>query len=189
MKNFLLAERYARALLDSLETDELEPAVAALQAFANVYQEQHDLRSALLNPSQTLERRAAVLNALLEKMAMPPKTARLIQLLLSRGRIALAPEAAAGFERLADERIGRIGAAATTAIPMPDEARDALAAGLAQFSGKEVRLACNVDPEVVGGVVVRLDGLLLDGSLRTRLKRLTEDLLSRDIEAGPTSSE
>ena len=182
MKNHLLAERYARALCESLRDDELEQAAEAFRSFSDLYEDRHDIRSVLANPSLAIKQRKAVLEQVLAKMAMPPVVAGLIQVMLRRGRIALVSDVADSIEVQVDQRLGRVGAIATSAIPLPEEAREALKTGLAQYSGKDVRLTYRVDPDVVGGVVVRLDGLLLDGSLRTRLKRLADSVLSHDIE-------
>jgi F-type H+-transporting ATPase subunit delta len=183
MKNHLLAERYARALRELLQDNELEAAAEALRSFSDLYEARHDLRSVLANPSLAIKKRLTVLEQVLAKMTMPAKVAGLIQVLLRRGRIALVADVTGSFEVQVDQRLGRVGAIATTAIPMPEEARTTLKEGLARFSGKDVRMAYKVDPDVVGGVIVRLDGLLLDGSLRTRLKRLADSVLSQDIEA------
>ncbi len=184
MKNHLLAERYARALCESLDTGELEQAAAALTDVAGVFASEHDLRSALSNPSLAIDRRRQVLEQVLARMDIPAKVAGLLQVMLRRGRIALLPDVAHCFEQQMDRRLGRAGAVAVTALTLPDEARTVLRDSLARFSGKDVRLTFEVDPAIVGGVVVRLEGLLLDGSMRTRLRRLAQSLLSGDIEVG-----
>jgi F-type H+-transporting ATPase subunit delta len=102
----------------------------------------------------------------------------LIVLLLRRGRIELLPRVAQEFARLDDLRNRVIHAAAISAAPMgPDEVR-ALTARLEQLSGGRVELATDVDPSILGGIVVRLGDRLIDGSVRGRLERLRSKLAS-----------
>ena len=86
----------------------------------------------------------------------------------------MAPE----FARLDDLRNRVIHATATSAAPLgPDEVR-ALTARLEQLTGGRVELATDVDPSLLGGVVVRLGDRLIDGSVRGRLERLRSQLVS-----------
>ena len=102
----------------------------------------------------------------------------LIVLLLRRGRVELLPRVAQEFARLDDLRNRVIHATAISAAPMgPDEIR-ALTARLEQLSGGRVELATDVDPSILGGVVVRLGDRLIDGSVRGRLERLRSKLAS-----------
>ncbi len=102
----------------------------------------------------------------------------LIVLLLRRGRIELLPRVAQEFARLDDLDKHVIHATATSAAPMdPDEVR-ALTARLEQLSGGRVELTTDVDPGILGGVVVRLGDRLIDGSVRGRLERLRIRLAS-----------
>ena len=102
----------------------------------------------------------------------------LIVLLLRRGRIELLPRVAQEFARLDDLDKHVIHATATSAALMgPDEVR-ALTARLEQLSGGRVELTTDVDPGILGGVVVRLGDRLIDGSVRGRLERLRTKLAS-----------
>ena len=82
------------------------------------------------------------------------------------------------FARLDDQRNGVFHATATSAAPLgPDEVR-ALTARLEQLSGGRVELTTQTDPDLLGGVVVRLGDRLIDGSVRGRLERLRSKLAS-----------
>jgi len=135
------------------------------------------LARALANPAIPLEVRVELAGD-----AVGPHVSRpvlnLIVLLLRRGRIELLPRVAQEFARLDDLRNRVIHATAISAAPMgPDEVR-ALTARLEQLSGGRVELATDVDPSILGGVVVRLGDRLIDGSVRGRLERLRSKLAS-----------
>lgn len=107
-----------------------------------------------------------------------PLVRNLSLLLLRRGRIDLLPNVAAEFRRLDDARQGIVPAAATSASPLgPDEVR-ALTARLEQLTGGRVALDLQVDPSIIGGLIVRLGDRLIDGSVRGRLERLRSRLVS-----------
>ena len=131
----------------------------------------------LSNPSIPTEQRAAAVTALLDGVASRP-VQNLIQLLLRRGRIEGLPRVAAEFRRLDDARQGITHATATSATALtPDEVR-ALTARLEQSTGGRVALDVQVDPSLLGGLVVRVGDRLIDGSVRGRLERLRNQLIS-----------
>lgn len=171
------ARRYAEAAfeiglrdgtVDAWRT-ELEAAAAALA--------DERLTRVLANPAIPLDARsAAVTEALGARVSRP--VLNLVLLLLRRGRIELLPQVAAEFRRLDDDRLGITPATATSAAPLePDEVR-ALAARLEQLTGGRVDLDLQVDPSILGGLVVRVGDRLIDGSVRGRLERLRSRLVS-----------
>lgn len=182
MRNYLIAERYARGLSKAVaDNAELETLVAALNRLSGIYAENHDLRNVLANPSIDAEKRLRVLREVLDREEAPPLVQGLAQVLLRRGRIAVLPDVAEVFTGIADERLGRIGAEVTTAIALEDQQRSRLRRLLEQFSGKTVRMNCEVDPAIYGGAVARVGGTVIDGSVRTRLEHLRQTLLSEEL--------
>lgn len=181
MKNYLAAQRYARALNDSIaEPERLEPALSDLQAFAALLSENADFRWVLRNPALQASQRAAVLDEVLQKMGGDPLVANLARELLRRGRIDIVEEAVETFGRMVDRRLNRVTARVTTAQAVTDDQAERIRAGLSSYSNRDVRLKTRIDPKIIGGVVVRLDGTVIDGSLRARLKQLRNALLSEE---------
>ena len=109
----------------------------------------------------------------------------LIALLLRRGRIEQLPRVAAEFRRLDNARQGITVATATSAAPLtPDEVR-ALTGRLEQMTGGRIELDLQVDPSLLGGLVVRVGDRLIDGSVRGRLERLRNQLVCRRLLGDP----
>ena len=132
---------------------------------------------ALTNPAIPLEARMTLVTDTIGRRVSRP-VLNLVLLLLRRERIELAPRVAAEFKRLDDRRLGVTPATATSAVPLePDEVR-ALASRLEQLTGGRVELDLQVDPNIVGGLVVRVGDRLIDGSVRSRLERLRSRLVS-----------
>ena len=98
--------------------------------------------------------------------------------MLRRGRIQELPRLAAEFRRLDDERQGVARATVTSALPL-EPGRGPRAHGAARrVHGRRVELDVKVDPSLLGGLVVRVGDLLIDGSVRSRLERLRNRLVS-----------
>jgi F-type H+-transporting ATPase subunit delta len=133
--------------------------------------------SVLANPSIPIDQRSAALTALLTDTVSPP-VLNLIQLLLRRGRIDGLARVAGEFGRLDDRRQGLTHATVTSAAKLtPDELRE-LTQRLEQSTGGHVALDTQVDPSLLGGLIVRVGDRLIDGSVRGRLERLRNQLTS-----------
>lgn len=100
----------------------------------------------------------------------------LIRLLAERGRLRLLPEIAVLFARYWAQSEQRIEAEALSAQALDDAEQAALQVALERRSGKKVRLSCKVDPSLLGGAVIRAEGMVIDGSLRNRLQQLAAAL-------------
>jgi F-type H+-transporting ATPase subunit delta len=135
-----------------------------------------ELREVLANPALPLDQRADIVRRVLTDLGEPIRN--LITLLLRRERIRELPRVAAEFRRLDDKRNNIVHATATSASPLADEELRAITARLEELSGAKVALETAVDPDLIGGVVVRIGDRLIDGSVRGRLERLRNKLAS-----------
>ena len=134
------------------------------------------LEETLANPAMPLDQRAAAAEQIFRGLSRP--VLNLVLLLLRRGRIEQLPRVAAEFRRLDDKRKGLTHATATSAAPLGPEEVRAITARLEQLTGGTIALETSVDPDLLGGVVVRVGDRLIDGSVRGRLERLRNQLAS-----------
>ncbi|CAN5607207.1 F0F1 ATP synthase subunit delta [soil metagenome] len=171
------ARRYAEAAFEfGLRDGTVERWRTELESAASVVGDERAL-SALANPSIPFEQRSVAVAALLKGIASD-QAQNLVLLLLRRGRIEELSRVAAEFRRLDDRRQGIIHATATSASELtPDEVR-ALTQRLEQSTGGRIALDVQVDPSLLGGLVVRVGDRLIDGSVRGRLERLRNQLIS-----------
>lgn len=150
-------ERDLRVLVDAFG----DPAVAAFFASPKVPAEQkHALVRRLLGPDAE------------------PLALNLAGLLIGRGRFAMLPQLYAAFEESLLARQGIALGDVTTAIPLDDQERAAVQQRLQALLGKEVQLRAHVDPEIIGGIIVRVGDQLIDGSVLSRLRALRERLVT-----------
>ena len=99
--------------------------------------------------------------------------ANFIRLLAENRRLGLLPEIAQGFEQLRADAERTIEAIVVSASPLGDKERAALAQALKQRLDREVTLKCEIDPRLIGGAVIRAGDLVIDGSVRSKLERLS----------------
>ncbi len=118
------------------------------------------------------ERQAAAERAL----EVAPLALNLARLLIAKGRTTEAREVADAFNRLADEHEGLAQAEITTAVPLQDDQVAAMEQRLGEALGKQITATASVDSDIIGGVVLRIDDHLIDGSVRSRLRRLRQEL-------------
>jgi F-type H+-transporting ATPase subunit delta len=169
--------RYAEAAFQvAMRDGTVESWRSELESAATLVGDERAL-STLANPAIPLDQRSVAVASLLKGRASDP-VQNLIQLLLRRGRIEELARVAAEFRRLDDQRQGITHATVTSATPLtPDEVRD-LTARLEQSTGGRIALATRIDESLLGGLVVRVGDRLIDGSVRGRLERLRNQLIS-----------
>jgi len=132
---------------------------------------------ALANPSIPLEERTSTAETTFSKIVSRP-VFNLIVLMLRRGRIEQLPHLADEFRRLDNARQGITLATATSASPLSDHEVRALTERMEHYTGGRIELNVKVDPSLLGGLVVRVGDQLIDGSVRSRLERLRNQLVS-----------
>ncbi len=129
------------------------------------------------NRAIPLTQREAVLDRLLGRR-LTRSAFNIVRLLARRGRIDTLPAVAAHFDRLLDQSRGIVAATVTSAAPLsPDEA-EAVGSRVQAMTGKQVRLTTAVDPDLIGGLVVRVGDQWIDASVRGRLERLRDQLVA-----------
>ena len=102
--------------------------------------------------------------------------ASMIRVLAENDRLALLPEIRAQFEVLRAEAEGVLEARVTTAMALTDAQKRDLIAALRNRFGRDIHVEVAIDPELIGGVVVRLGDRVIDGSVRGRLHKMASAL-------------
>jgi F-type H+-transporting ATPase subunit delta len=124
-----------------------------------------------------LETRIAMADEIFGTVA-PKPVLNLIGLMIKRGRIHELPKVATEFRRLDNARQGVTEATATSAAPLSEDEIRTLTQRLEQDTNGRVELDVQVDPSLLGGLVVRVGDRMIDGSVRGRLERLRNQLVS-----------
>jgi F-type H+-transporting ATPase subunit delta len=173
------ARRYSQAVFDiALEKNELDRWQSDLKKIATLADDA-ELITLLENPKVHFEDKAKLLAKGLGNIN--PLALNLVYLLVSRGRFGMVADIADEYQRLLDSYRGIEQAEVTTAIELDDKERRKLEERLGAVVGKKVVVKPSVDPGVLGGIVARVGGKLLDGSTRSKLMALKKALASGEV--------
>ena len=169
------ARRYAQAVFEiALEKKELERWQADLQKIADAVSDDTFL-AVLESPKIKVADKAKLLSKTLGDIN--PLAMNLIQLLIARSSIGTMGQIAGEFQRLVDSYHGIQTADVMTAVPLDDKDKQKLAGNLGDLLGMKIEVKTEVDPEIIGGIIARVGGKLLDGSTRTKLQALKRELV------------
>jgi len=174
-----IANRYARALADVItERGEMNEVVADLNGFEGLMSGHGQLRDVFASPVISLERKRAVLNDLLGRLALRPTSGNFLQLLLANSRLHDLDQMLRALSRELDVRTNIVSAEVTTAREISEQEKTMLRDKLRAATGKDVRLQFRTDTNIIGGVVTRIGSLVYDGSIKNQLAQMKQRLMS-----------
>jgi len=166
--------RYAQAVFEiALETKELERWQSDLQRMAGALTDA-DFAAALASPKIAFDAKSRFL---VERLGgIGPLALNLARLLIARNGIGMVGAIAAEYRRLVDAYHGIQQAEVVTAVPIDDKDKEKLAENLGALVASKIVVESRVDPEILGGLIARVGGKLLDGSTRSKLAALKREL-------------
>ena len=168
-----LAGRYAAALYDLAETaGALDPVANDLRGLKELIAASPDLAQVIASPILTREEQGRAILAVLEHAGAGDLVRRFAGVLAQNRRLfALRYIIDAFLARLAERR-GEVLAQVTSAQPLSERQIERIAESLRRSTSGKVVIEARVDPELLGGLVVRIGSKLIDNSLKTKLTRL-----------------
>jgi F-type H+-transporting ATPase subunit delta len=168
------AKRYAQAVFAiAQEKDQVDVWNVELRAIEDTLKND-DLRSALSQAAVPMSAKANIVREAFADVSSLGQN--LICLLVERRRLGLLPEIRAQFSHLLDEYHGREHVQLVSAVPLDAGAQEAASRLLQGIVNKEVVLDTRVDPDILGGLIVRVGDKLIDGSVKGRLRDLGREL-------------
>ncbi len=184
MRSELIARNYAETLLDLADRNggaaAMDQFAAALDEVAGLVQQDPRVRQFLETPRVPAAEKKRALRAALAGRA-PELFLRFVSVLVDKRRQTLLPEIAEAFRGLVDERMGRVRVQVAISH-LPDEALQAeIGNALARRLGRTVIPTFTVDPELLGGMVVRVGDEILDGSVRSSAARLRRAMMAAQL--------
>ncbi len=186
-----VARRYATALADVVlkhrkvslgklaDTTTPREALAVqreLADWAAMMRANPQLLDVFRNPVLAYEQKRKMLAALIARAKVQTTTANFLQVLLRNHRLTDLDVINHSFARELDERAGVVLAHVTTARPVAPPEQEALRTRLTQLTGRKVDLQFAVDAELIGGIVTRIGSTVYDGSVRTRLQQIKQQM-------------
>ena len=168
-----LQGRYASALYElASENKAVSTVEADLDQLGQSIVASSDLASLIRNPRLTRAGAQAAMTGLGTHLKLSPLTQKFLGVLAHNRRLSALPQIVTAFAGIAAAARGELNATVTSAHPLSADQVSAIAAKLKAREGKEVKLTATVDPEILGGLVVRIGSTQIDSSIRTRLNTL-----------------
>jgi len=178
MAELAVVRRYANALFSAASAagnvDQVENELGAVH---QVLRTVPRLQKVLQAPTIAGERKKALLKTAFAGQ-VGPLTARFLDLVVDRRRESILRDIHTEFHRLANSARNILPVGVISATPLTDAEQDALAAALARRTGKRVVLRVEIDPQILGGLMLRMGDTVIDGSVRSRLEQLRTRLLA-----------
>ena len=171
-----LPRGYADGLFRILQAEgELERVEDEIFHFGKVLESNHELKQALSDPSIDKVQRSKILEELLgDKVSK--HTLGLLSFVVEQGRGRQLPQILSEVTELAVQARESVVAEVRSAVPLDEGQQAELAGALSKATGKNVAGKVIVDPSVVGGIVAKVGDSVIDGTLRTRLDQLKEQV-------------
>ena len=169
-----IAKEYGTALFSlAMEEGKTEEYAEALRTVLGIFEQNPEYLSLLSGPSIPLGERLSSLREVFAS-ALPVHVLSYLSLLCEKGRISCFGESAEEYFALLNASRNRSNAVVTSAVSLTDGEKDQLRRKLEALRGGTVQMTFSVDPSLLGGVVVEMDGKVLDGSLRHRFREVKE---------------
>jgi F-type H+-transporting ATPase subunit delta len=165
--------RYATALFELARDEKSIDAVKAdLDRFDAMLADSVDLQRLVRSPVFSADSQAKALAAVLEKAGITGIAANFLRVLTVNRRLFAVRQVIGAFRALVARFKGEATADVTVAEKLNDKNLDALKTALKAVTGKDVELNVNIDPSIIGGLVVKLGSRMVDSSLRTKLNSI-----------------
>ena len=181
-------KRYAQAIFEIATAQDPANVEASLDTWAQELRlmsealENEDFKVFLLHAKIPLERKVKAIREVLPGLS--PLARNLLSLMVSRGVVDSLPRVQGEYLSLVDRHRGLERVKIYSAVPLEDQERERISRFVQEMTGRQVVLEAEVDPSVLGGLVIRVGDRLLDGSAKSKLKSLQQELETVPVGAG-----
>ena len=170
-----LAGRYASALFDlASEAGTVSAVENDLETMRDALRESDTLRDLTTNPQVSRDQGMRAIGTLAQSLGLSDLTQNFLGVLAENRRLRDLPKMIAAFHTIAANQRGEITANVTSAHALSDAQLQTLKDRLTAREGRTVKLSADVDPDLLGGLVVTIGSQRIDGSIRTRLNSLAQ---------------
>jgi F-type H+-transporting ATPase subunit delta len=175
-----IASRYARALVEVVIEQKIDPAIAVQQVkdITATVAESKQLRMVWESPAIAAEQKRAVLDAIAGQAGTLRPIRNFFAVLIDHDRIFMLAQIVRQFEAELNRQLGFVEADITSSRQLSSDEKQVLESQVANLTGKKVRASYGTDAELLGGAVVRVGSTIYDGSVRGQLQKLKQQLSS-----------
>jgi F-type H+-transporting ATPase subunit delta len=175
LSNARLSKRYARALFTLGQQDGSYVKYGnELDAFVKLYKQSPDFRNAVSSPVFAMDDRNKILNAVLNRGGFSQMVRNFLNLLLDKKRLGSIESINEFYSRLADDVSNISHAEIITAMPLRSETLDRVVKTFEGLTSRTIRADVIEDPDIIGGIIVKIGDTFWDGSIRAQIEGLRE---------------
>lgn len=168
-----LAQRYAAALFELADSKhQLDAVVGDLGAIDKMIDESADFRRLINSPVLSRTDQGKAITGIVQAAQFGPLTAKFLGLLAQNRRLFALPAMIQAFKKMLADRRGEMTAQVWSARALSAEQQSALAETIKRAHGAKVTMEVKVDPDLIGGLVVKVGSRMIDSSIRTKLQKL-----------------
>ena len=170
-----VADVYARALFEAAkDRDVLDSVHEQLGQFADALNESRDLTQFFFSPYFSVDEKKDALHGAVE--GAEPTFMNFLEALLKRHRMPVIFRIRARFEELWEEEHKLLSVEVTSAVLLDEQTVSSIGETIGKQLGRTIQLSSSVDPEIIGGIVLRVGNFVLDASIRNRLEKLRQQV-------------
>jgi len=179
MSNETVARRYATALADVLtKSGDPNSVRTELTQWETLLASNAELQNAFSSPAIAHLNKEKVLEQLIAKSNPSRTAANFLRVLLRNGRLMDLDDINEKLASVLEERSGIVSASITSAREMHENEKEELKRNLEKLTGRRVNINFSIDENIIGGVVTRVGSTVYDGSVKTQLQNLREQLVN-----------
>ncbi|MBU0699854.1 ATP synthase F1 subunit delta [bacterium] len=173
-----VAARYAQAFFDIAKEDEqIDKYGQELIIVSDVLSMNPDFFRLIRHPGITIVQKKELVWKILIACSISRPTHEFLMVLERRKRIDMIQEIVTSYLQMSDKQNNITTAIVTSAMPLNTAQQDAIKNKLSQMLSSVIKLKIQIEPEIIGGLIIRLKDKVIDGSVRGRLDRLKAEMV------------
>ena len=172
------SERYSRALFEVLqESQELDKVESDIKNFKSIYDTSVNVKNFLKDPTRTITEQNKLVNLISNKLNFSKNLQNFLFLLIKKRRILFINKIFESFLRLCSKKRGEIKASLISSKELSQSELNSIGIDLSKSMGSTLKFDYKVDKELIGGIKLQLGSIMIDTSIRNKLKKYEKAMI------------
>lgn len=176
MMNLQVARRNARLLVNTVDISDVPSVIEELKAFSRILDSNRMLRILFISPIFSEEEKEKALDSIISHMKAKEETRRFLKLLITQAGLQSIKDIINLAIILYHERMNRMIAEVSTAVPISERHIDKLKHTLRSLTKRDIEIDLKIDPSLIGGFIIKVGSTIYDSSLKGQLMLLRAEL-------------
>ena len=172
------SERYSRALFEvSRDSDDLDKVENDIKNFKLIYDKNLEVKNFIKDPSQIITEQNKLVNLISDKLNFSKNVQKFLLLLIEKKRIFFVNKIIESFLRLCSQKRGEIKASLISSKELSQTELNDISTDLSKSMGSTLKFDYKVDKELIGGLKLQLGSIMIDTSIKNKLKKYEQAML------------